>query len=196
MPSGNSASSKIARRWNQRYTEMTISDFQSERDWLPLCIEYLPVAGIGLDIAMGPGGSATFLVQRGLSVIGVDISIQAVQMAKQRCPKILAVVGDTLFLPLQLPPLDLITNFYYLDRTFCKKFQNLLKPDGLLLFESLTKNILQIKPELTPENLLDTGELHDIFQDWRILAYEEKWVDTSRGTRKAIARIAARPPLV
>jgi SAM-dependent methyltransferase len=195
MPAGSS-SADTAHRWNRRYSGLSTYELQPAREWLSICQHYLPSSGLALDVAMGAGGSAAFLVKHGYTVLGIDISIHGVRLAKKRCPEIRAVVGDTAHLPFQLPPLDLITNFYYLDRNLCRQYQSLLKPDGLLLFETLTKEVLKVKPELTPDNLLDAGELHQIFQDWRILIYEEKWVSTSRGTQKAIARLAARPPLV
>jgi SAM-dependent methyltransferase len=38
-----------------------------------------------LDIAMGLGGNAAFLLERGLRVVGLDISWVALQRAKQPC---------------------------------------------------------------------------------------------------------------
>ena len=54
----------------------------------------MPAAGLALDIAMGLGGNAGLLIERGMQVVGVDISSVAVQRAKERLPSLMAVRAD------------------------------------------------------------------------------------------------------
>ena len=163
------------------------------RDFLVEQAQHLPQRGVALDLAMGLGGNAGFLVERGLRVIGVDVSEVAVRRVKAHWPEMQTAVID--LARYRWPPcsFDVILNFYYCQRDLWPQFRSMLKPGGVLIIETLTIEALQTRPEFTPEFLLQPGELRRAFADWEILVYREGWTDTGCETPRAIASLVARP---
>lgn len=184
-----------ADRWDERYRDdQRYATFEAPR---PLLVEYsprLPAEGLAIDVAMGLGGNAGFLLERGFRVIGVDISGVAVRRAKARLPGLMAVQADlTRF---WLPPhrFDLILNFYYLQRDLWPAYLQALRPGGLLFFETLTLRMLELLPETDPTYLLAPGELRQAFEGLEILHYEERWATGRSGRPRAVASLVARKP--
>jgi SAM-dependent methyltransferase len=182
-----------ARKWDERYRcQERYNSFQQVR---PLLAEYaglLPHTGLALDAAMGLGGNAGFLLRRGLRVVGVDISAVAVRQAKARLPGLYAVIADLTAFHLPRAAFDVISNFYYLQRDLFQRYQQALRPGGILFFETLTVEMLSLDPTINPVYLLAPGELRRSFAYWEILFYEEGWVPSRRGKRHPAARLVAR----
>ncbi len=183
--------------WNNRYK----NELYYTRGHLFPCslllenVNLLPKGGWILDIAMGAGRNAIFLEQKGFSVIGIDIAFEAVFFAKTNAPNLKAFVAD--LTEFHFPKSILfngILNFYYLNRDLVKEFACLLKPGGVVFFETLTMPIRFIKPEISGENLLHEGELLKMFDAWEILYYREGWVDGNNGKMKSVASLIARLP--
>jgi SAM-dependent methyltransferase len=184
-----------AYKWNQRYKSDPERWLVEARPLLKNYAHILPSSGWALDIAMGAGSNANFLAQQGLKVLGIDISIEALSLAKQRNPDLRTVAGDVNFLPMVLPPIDVISNFYFLQRELIKKFIQILKPGGLVFIETLTLDMIEIRPDILPEFLLKPNELPQMFTDWDVVYYREGWTDSVHGYRKATASLIARSPL-
>jgi tellurite methyltransferase len=186
-----------ASRWDQRYTQdERFATFTEPRAFLIEQSAWLPQNGLALDIAMGLGGNAAFLLERGLQVIGVDISWVALQQVKARLPGLMVIQAD---LPsIHLPPgiFDVIINFYFLRRELWSEFQRWLKPGGVLIFETLTRDMLNIQPGIDPLFLLEAGELWSAFQDWEIIFYREGRILSRRGHPSAVASLVARSGLL
>jgi tellurite methyltransferase len=185
-------SHRDAARWNERYQQ---EPFRTPIDARPLLVQnaaLLPQQGLAIDVAMGLAGNASFLLERGLRVIGVDISEVAVRQAKVRLPALFAAVAD--LNRFYLPPaiFDVILNFYYLQRELWPVYKFALRPGGLLFIETLTLDMLQIHPETEPEYLLQPGELYASFADMQILVYREGWQTGMNGHRRAVASLVAR----
>src|SRR5258708_39841285 len=100
-------------RWNERYRDLA-GEPPTPRDWLLEQQAWLPAGGLALDVAMGQGGSAGWLLEHGWRVVGVDISGVAARRARARWPRLMAVVADLDGLVLPERAFDLILNFYYL----------------------------------------------------------------------------------
>ncbi|HEY9088578.1 MAG TPA: class I SAM-dependent methyltransferase [Anaerolineaceae bacterium] len=182
-----------AQRWNQRY--QAASDWNAKpRSFLVQHAHLLPERGLALDLAMGMGQNAAFLVKRGLQVIGLDISLTAVSAAKQRCPEIMAAVVDLEEYRLSGGQFDLLLDLYFLDRAWFPEFWKLVKPGGLLVIETLTLEMLAERPDLDPRHLLQPGELRAVFQGWEILVYREGSIHSDHGHQKAVAGLIARRP--
>ena len=81
-------SSGDADRWNSRYRSGPRTATDLPRSLLVDHANLLPSSGLALDIAMGLGGNAGFLIQRGLRVVGIDISLVALIRAKKHIPSL------------------------------------------------------------------------------------------------------------
>jgi tellurite methyltransferase len=183
-----------AARWNERYTHTISDDYQTPRSFLIEHLHLLPSAGLALDVAMGAGKNTRALLDLGIDPIGIDISTAAVMQARSHFPDAKMVIADLTHFYLPDQYFDLVLNFYYLQRELWTDYRRILKPGGILIFETLTEKMLTIKPELTPEFLLKEGELRESFQDWDIVVYREGWVTADRGYSKSVASMVARKP--
>ncbi len=187
-----------ANRWNLRYRAGADSASDFPRSLLVEHADLLPSSGLALDIAMGLGGNAGFLLQRGLRVVGVDISDVAVSRAKKEFTDLLAVVAD--LERFSIPPFkfDVILNFLYLQRNLWESIQSGLKPGGLLFLECLTDEMLSIHPDIDHSYLLKHDELLHTFMDSKnrnemeILYYHEGWSYSNNAHRRATAALIAR----
>lgn len=181
-------------KWNERYCNPKSYAPNHARQLLVEHIDLIPPNGTVVDFAMGTGNNAGFLIDRGVSVLGIDISNIAVQAAKKKHPKLSAVIADLPAFYLPDNYFDAILNFYYLERTLWKEFPRILKPGGILFFETLTRSMQSIKPEISAPYLLDKEELLNSFSGWEILYYKEGWTTSDHGKQKSIASMIARLP--
>jgi tellurite methyltransferase len=187
-----------ADRWNLRYQagSETASDFPRSRlvDHAP----FLPSDGLALDLAMGLGGNAGFLLQHGLRVVGVDISWEAVTRAKKNFPTLMAVVTDLEHYSIPPDRYDVILNFLFLQRNLWRSIQQGLKVNGILFIECLTDEMLSVHPEIDLSYLLKPGELQHAFtnctagNELEILYYNEGWSSSIGAHRRATAALIAR----
>lgn len=181
-----------AQRWNERYLQDEFKTPALARPFLVDNKKYLPDHGLALDVAMGRGGNAGYLLDRGLKVIGVDISEVAVAFAKSRFPPLMALVADLTQFYIPRCSFNLILNFYYLQRNLWHVYQKALLPGGVMVFESLTLQMLENNPEIDPQYLLAPGELEGAFDDLQVLVYREGWIQDDRGRSRAVASLVAR----
>jgi tellurite methyltransferase len=181
-----------ALRWNKRYQQEDHDSFNVPRPFLVNHAHLLPAMGLAFDAAMGLGGNASFLLQRGLRVIGVDISEVAVRQAKNHLPGLMGVVAD--LTQFYLPPatFDLILNFFYLQRDLWPEYVRALRPGGFLVIETLTEAMLTIHPEISPNYLLQSGELNKAFPNLETLIYQEGWQNQHGRHPRAVASLIAR----
>jgi len=178
--------------WETRYRSEPRLGMRETSPFLVENAHLLPPAGKALDVAMGAGANAGFLLAHGLDIVGVDISMTALRIAKSRWPGIHCFQADLTHVWLPPSGFDLIINFYYLQRDLWAEYGRILKPGGLLILETLTREMLAIKPEMDPAYLLAPAELADLFREWEILSYHEGWIPSSSGGRKAVAGLVAR----
>jgi len=181
-------------RWDSRYQEAATCAMSEPRSLLLEVADWLPQGGLALDLAMGLGQNAAFLLEKGLKVIGVDISLIALKQAKCRFPQIMAVCADLEFFSLPANTFDLIINFYFLQRSIWDLVRKWLKPNGLLIVETMTIEMKAMKPEIDERYLLQPGELKKSFTDFEILLYREGWRDPNGNHPRAVASMVARKP--
>lgn len=181
-------------RWNKRYQETRGNWSQPARPFLVENAHLLPARGVALDLAMGMGQNSQFLLDRGLDVVGVDISITAALHARERCPRLMAAVADLEHYRFPASAFDVVLNLYFLQREWFAEFSGLLKPGGILVFETLARPMRTVRPDLNPAHLLEPGELRAAFAGWEILVYREGWVESDHGHQKAVASLIARRP--
>ncbi len=181
-------------KWNERYGRGVEAAFEQPRSFLIEAAEYLPRYGLALDVAMGLGGNAAFLIDRGLRVIGFDVSEVAVQRAKDRLPTLMAAVIDFNRFNLPADHFEVVINFYYLQRDLWPLYRRAIRSGGVLIFESLLIDTLQVRPDYNPEYLLQPGELRGAFLDWDILMYREGWRDKDGDSPHSVASLVVRRP--
>ena len=183
-----------ATKWNERYRSGVEAAFEAPRDFLIAQAQHLPDWGLALDIAMGLGGNAGFLIARGLQVIGVDVSEVGVQRAKARWPSLMGAVMD--LRRYHWPPcsFDVILNFYYCQRDLWPLYRSMLKPGGVLIMETLTIETLRTRPDYDASYLLQPDELRQAFAKWDVIVYREGWIEMKDHSPRAVASLVARRP--
>ena len=147
-----------------------------------------------MDVAAGLGGNAGYLIERGLQVVGIDISAVAIRRAKKRWPELMAVLADLNHFYLPENSFDLILNFFYLQHDLWSQYKQALRPGGVLVYETLTMEMLQVNPDMQPRYLLRQGELREAFVDWNIIVYEEGWTAGRSDKPRAVASLVAQKP--
>jgi len=190
--------SEVASRWNSRYLEGASNSFDQPRSLLVNHADLLPTSGLALDLAMGTGGNAGYLLKRGLRVCGVDISYVGVSKAHAKYPALMAIVADLERFSIPPGKFDVILDFLYLQRNLWQPIYTGLKTGGVVFIECLTEDMLSIHPEINPAYLLKTGELRQVFstgelgKNLEILYYHEGWQTESNLHRRAMADLIAR----
>ena len=138
----------------------------------------LPSTGYALDLASGLGGNAFFLARHGLKTLAWDISPVAVrrieEWAQQRKLPIESEVRDVLVDPLAPQEFDVIVVSHFLDRSLVPHLVNALKPNGLLIYQTFTREKLTSAGPNNPDRLLSVNELLHLFAPLRVLVYREE----------------------
>ncbi len=159
----------------------------------------LPPGGRALDVAMGTGRNAVYLASLGFEVTGMEISDEACEMALEAAGaagvRIEAVCVDLESWEAPAEAFDVVVNFNYLQRGLCPRLAAALKPGGVLVFETFTREQRQFGwGPSRDEFLLLPGELRGLFPRLETLVYREGVEEGQRG-KKAAAGLVARRPL-
>ena len=188
-------------RWNRRYTERYAErayDFLPSR-WLAEIESQLvpphPEAR-ALDLACGPGRNAVWLAERGWSVDAWDISDTALSILvaerEERSAHGFPLPIDIREIDLDQAEIaaasyDLVLNMLFLDRRLWPQMAGALKPAGLLAFETFVEHPLGCTSEVSPEHMLNPGELRAAFEALGLetVLYDE---EGPRGTARLLAR--------
>jgi len=88
---------------------------------------------------------------------------------------------------------DVILNFYYCQRNLWPRFRSMLKPGGVLIMETLTIETLRVRPDYSPDYLLQPDELRRAFAEWEVLVYREGWVELKDHSPRAVQVCGASP---
>ncbi len=178
--------------WDRRYREGTHASLTPDPFLVSAYDEFVapafPHGGHALDLAGGVGRHAIYLAQRGWRVALVDISPEALALAKSEAEKralsIACRQADLAEWPLPHSAFELILNFFYLERTLFPAIERALKPGGMLMFKTYTRDQLKLGGGPThPMHLLESNELLRAFSSLRILHYRETFRD------KAVAEL-------
>ncbi len=163
-------------RWNARYAGRVGLVMGEPNPFLQEHLALLPRRH-ALELAMGQGHEAIFLAQRGFLVTGVDISeiavARALQMARRAGVSIDAQVMDLRTAALPSETYDVVICFYYLQRDLFPHIVRTLKPGGMVIYETSTKEQARYGHPTNPAYLLEPNELLKAFKPLRIRLYRD-----------------------
>ncbi|MEN8161207.1 MAG: class I SAM-dependent methyltransferase, partial [Myxococcota bacterium] len=153
-----------------------------------------------LDLACGSGRNALPLARDGSRVIGLDRSRERLgalaETARAERLPLLAVCADLEAggaLPLATASAGAVLVFRYLHRPLGPELERVLRPGGLLVYETFTIHHREVAEHpRNPAFLLEPGELPALFPGLEVLRYEEAQVRAP--TPRAVARLVARKP--
>jgi tellurite methyltransferase len=163
-------------RWNARYTARAGLVAGEPNPFLREHLALLP-RGHVLELAMGEGHNAIFLAQQGFSVTGIDISeiavARALQLAGRAGVSVDARVMDLRTAPLPPRTYDVVICFYYLQRDLFPDIVSTLKPGGMVVYETFTKEQARYGHPTNLAYLLEPNELLEAFKTLRIRLYRD-----------------------
>lgn len=154
----------------------------------------LPTSGTALDVAGGAGRHAVWLARRGLHVVLVDASAEALRLAGERASAAGVQVwrrqADLTRDPLPAGPFDLVLVHAFLDRDVLARVPAVLAPGGLLLFAQPTVRNLERHDRPPRRFLLAEGEMATVAADLGldVLELGEGWTDDDRHVAHLLAR--------
>ena len=160
-------------------------------EWLPRVAALFAGPARALDLAMGRGRHARLLAGAGFLTFGVDVTLDAVREAVARArAEGLVVRGWCVDLtegPLAAGTFDVLLVTRFLQRDLFPSIRDVLKPGGLVVYETFTVHQRRHgRGPTSPDHLLEPGELARHFAGFEVLFYEEVEAPD------AVARIVAR----
>ena len=149
-----------------------------------------------VDIGCGRGRHSLALAARGVTAVGLDRNATALAEFARRAQTLPAHpvrvdLGPETRLPLRTGSCGAVLVFRFLERALVGELVRVLRPGGLLLYETFTVD--QRKLGYGPRNpafLLEPGELPQLFPTLEVLAAEEGVFDQPRP--QAASRLLAR----
>jgi SAM-dependent methyltransferase len=159
--------------------------------WVQRWSHLLPEGGSVLDVACGRGRHARWLHQRGLRVVAVDRSaeaIAAIGLPAERCETCVADIENGPW-PFAGRQFDAVTVTNYLWRPLLQTLLASLAPGGVLIYETFAAGNETVGKPSRPDFLLQPGELLQACQGLRIVAFEEGFED--KPSPRFVQRIVA-----
>lgn len=181
--------------WNERYRTGEFDPPDMPSPFLRDVVEILP-HGRALDIATGTGRNALFLAEHGYEVDAVDVSDEALSIAREKADERSLSVEwtradlDDYTFPEQTYDVIMISFYRTFDRL--PDIKEALAPDGMLLYEHHLRSTESVNrgPDSDRYRLRSNDLLHACL-DLTVLRYEEK-LRTGDGQRAAIVTMMAR----
>lgn len=137
----------------------------------------LPNQGTALDLACGLGANAIFLAQQGLAVTASDCSQVAIAKLDAYCTaqelSVTACQQQITASSFTKQCFDVIVVSRFLDRGLTDAIIDALKPDGLLFYQTFTREKVAPSSPSNPDYLLAENELLRLFSPLRTVFYQE-----------------------
>jgi tellurite methyltransferase len=189
------ASEDDKNRWNKRYNTGEYLYGKEPLKFLKEKLHFL-VRGKALVLAMGEGRNAVFLAGNGFDVDGCDISEKAIEKAKlfarESGVALNAFVADLEEYKISTDQYNLITCFYYTQKSLIPQIKEGLKKGGMVMIETYSIDQLKYGKDApgpkNPAYLLKHNELLDSFRDFRILYYREGEIADQKSVASLIAQ--------
>jgi len=167
----------VISKWNQIYSQSGQACYPAAVQVLTENDFLLPASGTALDLACGLGANAVFLAELGLAVTALDISFVAIEKltayAVQQGLNINVRQEKITAESFTQCSFDVIVVSRFLDRTLSDAIIEALKPDGLLFYQTFTREKTSTKPPNNPDYLLGCSELLALFSPLRVIFYRE-----------------------
>ena len=162
-------------------------------------LHLLPAAGRALDLACGLGENALLLAERGLFVSAWDLSPVAIERLKREAAGrglgVTAEVRDVQTQPPGAEGFDVILVAHFLDRVLAPAIAAALRPGGLLLYQTFTREAVTAQGPTSPAYRLAPNELLRLFPGLLVRSYREegRCGDLSRGVRDLAMLVGEKP---
>lgn len=162
--------------------------------WVKRWSHLVPRGGTVLDIACGQGRHMKWFAGQGHAVVGVDRSPEAIHAAAAFGEAILADIENGAWplmngeQPRQFETV-IVTN--YLWRPLFPVIAQSVAPGGLLIYETFSEGNETVGKPSRPDFLLRPAELLQAFNNLRVIAFEEGFLENPP---RFVQRIAAARP--
>jgi 2-polyprenyl-3-methyl-5-hydroxy-6-metoxy-1,4-benzoquinol methylase len=167
----------VLSKWDHVYSQYDHMRYPAAAEVLTENDFLLPSTGMALDLASGLGANSIFLAEHGLAVTAWDISGVAIDKlstyAAQQGLNINACQEKIMADSFTQCSFDVIVVSRFLDRTLSDAIIGALKPDGLLFYQTFTREKTSRKPPNNPDYLLTENELLALFSPLRVIFYRE-----------------------
>jgi SAM-dependent methyltransferase len=132
-----------------------------------------------LDLACGSGRHTRWLAQRGLAVTALDRDADAVAPLRALADVLVADIesGEPDAWPLADGQFDVVLVTNYLWRPLWPQVLAAVRPGGLLVYETFAQGNETVGRPARPAFLLEPGELLAVCRGWRVLGYEDGFLD-------------------
>jgi len=159
--------------------------------WVQRWSHLLSEGGSVLDVACGRGRHARWFHQRGMQVVAVDRSAEAIasiDLPEERCETSVADIENGPW-PFSGRLFDAIVVTNYLWRPLLPTLLASLAPSGVLIYETFAAGNETVGKPSRPDFLLRPGELLQVCQALRIVAFEDGFEE--RPGQRFVQRVVA-----
>ena len=147
--------------------------------WLVDHALMLPSTGDALDVASGAGRNAFWLAAQGFSTLAIDRDATAIAAVHRAAAELhLALRAEVVDLEgegatLPIAAFDVVVVVHYLHRPLFPALRAALRPGGVLVYETFTREQARRGKPTNPAFLLEPGELRSLVGPLEILAERE-----------------------
>lgn len=175
-------------------TPATLHGDEPASAWVRRWSHLAPAGGSVLDVACGRGRHSRWFAGRGHPVVALDRSAEAlaaIGLPAERFETVLADIEGGPW-PLAGRQFDVVVVTNYLWRPLLPTLLGSLAPGGVLIYETFAAGNETVGKPSRPDFLLQPGELLQLCQSLRTVAYEDGFETAMAGTTaRFVQRIAA-----
>jgi tellurite methyltransferase len=181
--------------WDKRYQEGFYSGPLHTHRLVSRFWSMVPSGSPVIDIAMGTGRDLFLFAEKGWFCCGLDRSWEGIKMAmheaSERGLHLYPTQGDAYRLPFRKGSAGAVLVFYFLVREIMNELASLLRPGGILMYETFLQAQNSFDRPRNPDYQLHHGELIGYFIGLDLLFYEEGTF-LFEGKKRAVARYVGR----